>query len=387
MIIERFRHLHQLADLLTRYPIVAILGARQVGKTTLARQLVARMDTPTTVLDLENPIDLARLDDPMLALQDRSGLVVLDEIQRRPALFPVLRVLADRPQSPARFLVLGSASPMLLQQSSESLAGRIHYHELGGFALDEVGQDATERLWRRGGFPPAFLATSDAASAEWRRDFVRTFLERDLPQLGVRVPAITLRRFWTMLAHYHAQVWNGAELARAFGVSAPTVRHYLDTLTAALVLRQLPPWFENLGKRQVKAPKVYIADSGLLHTLLNVQTQADLEGHPKVGASWEGFALGEVITRLGAQPEECFFWATHAGAELDLLVVRGNRRWGFEFKRTVAPRLTRSMHSALADLRLERLEVVHAGDQTFPLADTVRALALGRLLDDLGPLP
>jgi hypothetical protein len=366
---------------------VAILGARQVGKTTLARQLVARMDTPTTVFDLENPIDLARLDDPMLALQDRSGLVVLDEIQRRPALFPVLRVLADRPQPPARFLVLGSASPMLLQQSSESLAGRIHYHELGGFALDEVGQDATERLWRRGGFPPAFLATSDAASAEWRRDFVRTFLERDLPQLGVRVPAITLRRFWTMLAHYHAQVWNGAELARAFGVSAPTVRHYLDTLTAALVLRQLPPWFENLGKRQVKAPKVYIADSGLLHTLLNVQTQADLEGHPKVGASWEGFALGEVIARLGAQPEECFFWATHAGAELDLLVVRGNRRWGFEFKRTVAPRLTRSMHSALANLCLERLEVVHAGDQTFPLADTVRALALGRLLDDLDPLP
>jgi uncharacterized protein len=387
MIIERLRHLAQLADLLTRYPIVAILGARQVGKTTLARQLVARTDTPTTVFDLENPVDLARLDDPMLALRDLSGLVVLDEIQRRPTLFPVLRVLADRPQSSARFLVLGSASPTLLQQSSESLAGRIHYHELGGFALDEVGQYATERLWRRGGFPPAFLAASDAASAEWRRDFVRTFLERDLPQLGVRVPAITLRRFWTMLAHYHAQVWNGAELARAFGVSAPTVRHYLDTLTAALVLRQLPPWFENLGKRQVEAPKVYIADSGLLHTLLNVPTQADLEGHPKVGASWEGFALGEVMTRLGAQPEECFFWATHAGAELDLLVVRGNRRWGFEFKRTVAPRLTRSMHSALADLRLERLEVVHAGDQTFPLADTVRALALGRLLDDLDPLP
>jgi uncharacterized protein len=387
MIIERLRHLAQLADLLIRYPIVAILGARQVGKTTLARQLVARMDTPTTVFDLENPVDLARLDDPMLALQDLSGLVVLDEIQRRPTLFPVLRVLADRPQSSARFLVLGSASPTLLQQSSESLAGRIHYHELGGFALDEVGQYATERLWRRGGFPPAFLAASDTASAEWRRDFVRTFLERDLPQLGVRVPALTLRRFWTMLAHYHAQVWNGAELARAFGVSAPTVRHYLDTLTAALVLRQLPPWFENLGKRQVKAPKVYIVDSGLLHTLLHVQTQADLESHPKIGASWEGFALGEVITRLGAQPEECFFWATHAGTELDLLVVRGTRRWGFEFKRTVAPRLTRSMHSALADLRLERLEVVHAGNQTFPLAETVRALALGRLLEDLAPLP
>jgi hypothetical protein len=267
------------------------------------------------------------------------------------------------------------------------LAGRIHYHELGGFALDEVGQDTTERLWLRGGFPPAFLAASDVASAEWRRDFVRTFLERDLPQLGVRVPALTLRRFWTMLAHYHAQVWNGAELARAFGVTAPTVRHYLDTLTAALVLRQLPPWFENLSKRQVKVPKIYIADSGLLHTLLNVQTRTALEGHPKVGASWEGFALGEVITRLEAQPEECFFWATHAGAELDLLVVRGQQRWGFEFKRTVAPRLTRSMHTALADLRLERLDVVHAGDQTFPLAAHVRAVALGRLLDDLEPLP
>lgn len=307
MMLDRPRHLRQLEDLLSRYPIVAILGARQVGKTTLARQLVVRTGTPTTVFDLENPIDLARLDDPMLALQDLTGLVVLDEIQRRPALFPVLRVLADRPQVPARFLVLGSASPALLQQSAESLAGRIHYHELGGFALDEVGPDATARLWLRGGFPAAFLAHSDTASADWRRDFVRTFLERDLPQLGVRVPALTLRRFWTMLAHYHAQVWNGAELARAFGVTAPTVRHYLDTLTAALVLRQLPPWFENLGKRQVRAPTVYLADSGLLHTLLNVQTRADLEGHPKVGASWEGFALGEVITRLGAQPEECFF--------------------------------------------------------------------------------
>ena len=387
MIIARSRHLHQLADRLTRYPIVAILGARQVGKTTLAQQLVAHVGTPTTVFDLEHPTDLARLSDPMLTLQDLTGLVVLDEIQRQPDLFPILRVLADRRSHPARFLVLGSASPTLLQQSSESLAGRIHYHELGGFALDEVGQDATERLWLRGGFPPAFLAASDVASAEWRRDFVRTFLERDLPQLGVRVPALTLRRFWTMLAHYHAQVWNGAELARAFGVTAPTVRHYLDTLTAALVLRQLPPWFENLSKRQVKVPKIYIADSGLLHTLLNVQTRTALEGHPKVGASWEGFALGEVITRLEAQPEECFFWATHAGAELDLLVVRGQQRWGFEFKRTVAPRLTRSMHTALADLRLERLDVVHAGDQTFPLAAHVRAVALRRLLDDLEPLP
>lgn len=386
MILARPRHLHQLEDLLTRYPVVAILGARQVGKTTLARQLVAPAGYPSTVFDLENPIDLARLDDPMLALQNLQGVVVLDEIQRRPDLFPVLRVLADRPQRPARFLVLGSASPVLLQQSSESLAGRIHYHELGGFALDEVGLEATDRLWLRGGFPASFLARSDAASAAWRRDFVRTFLERDLPQLGVRVPATTLHRFWTMLAHYHAQVWNGAELARAFGVTAPTVRHYLDALTAALVLRQLPPWFENVGKRQVKAPKVYIADSGLLHTLLNVPTHTVLESHPKVGASWEGFALGEVITRLGAYPEECFFWATHGGAELDLLVVCGTQRWGFECKRTVAPRLTRSMRAALADLRLERLDVIHAGEHTFPLADTVRAVALRRIFEDLQPL-
>lgn len=399
MILNRFRHLHQLEDLLTRYPIVAIVGARQVGKTTLARQLVARTVNPTTVFDLENPIDLARIGDPMLALKDLEGLVVLDEIQRKPDLFPVLRVLADRPRHPARFLVLGSASPTLLQQSSESLAGRIHYHELGGFAFDEVGVeslparerglkrgDATDRLWLRGGFPSSFMSSSDAASAEWRRDFVRTFLERDMPQLGVRVPAVTLRRFWTMLAHYHAQVWNGAELARAFGVTALTIRHYLDALTSALVIRQLPPWFENVGKRQVKAPKVYIADSGLLHTLLNVQSPVDLESHPKVGASWEGFALEEVITRLGAHPEECFFWATHAGAELDLLVGHGNRRWGFEFKRTVAPRVTQSMRSALSDLRLDRLEVIHAGDQTFPLADKVRAVALRRILEDLESL-
>ena len=339
------------------------------------------------LFDLENPTDIARLADPMLALQELEGLVVLDEIQRRPELFPVLRVLADRPQRPARFLVLGSASPALLQQSSESLAGRIHYHELGGFALDEVGLETTERLWLRGGFPPALLARSNAESADWRRDFVRTFLERDMPQLGVRVPALTLRRFWTMLAHYHAQIWNGAELARAFGVTAPTVRSYLDALTSALMLRQLPPWFANVGKRQVKAPKIYLADSGLLHTLLNVPSRVALEGHPKVGASWEGFALGEVITRLGAYPEECFFWATHAGAELDLLVVRGNRRWGFEFKRTVAPRMTRSMHAALTDLHLERLEVIYAGDETFPLADQVRAVALKRIYEDVGPLP
>jgi predicted AAA+ superfamily ATPase len=387
MIILRSRHLTRLHTLLAESPIVAIIGARQIGKTTLARQLAQQTASPVTVFDLENPRDLARLEDPLLALEGMQGLVVFDEIQRRPELFPILRVLADRRPLPARFLVLGSASPDLLKQSSESLAGRIQYYQLGGFALDEIASEAVQQLWVRGGFPAAFLAPSLAASVRWRENFVQTFLERDLPQLGVRVPALTLRRFWTMTAHYHAQIWNGAELARAFGMSVSTVHRYLDTLTAALVLRQLPPWFENLGKRQVKAPKIYVADSGLLHTLLGVETAEDLERHPKVGASWEGFAMGEVMTRLNARPEQCFFWATHTGAELDLLVVRGSRRWGFEFKRTVAPRLTRSMHSALADLHLERLEVVHAGGQTFPLAANVRALALARLLDDLEPLP
>ncbi len=366
--------------------MVGILGARQVGKTTLARELVAGRAEPATFFDLEDPSDLARLGEPMLALRDLRGLVVIDEVQRRPDLFPVLRVLADRPERPARFLVLGSASPDLLRQSSESLAGRIYYHELGGFALDEVGVSARDRLWLRGGFPSSFLAESDAASAEWRRGFVRTFVERDLPQLGVAIAPETLRRFWTMVAHYHGQVWNGAELARAFGISEPTVRRYLDLLTSALVLRRLQPWFENLGKRQVRSPKVYVADSGLLHTLLNLETRESLEGHPKVGASWEGFALCELLVRLGARPEESYFWATHAGAELDLLVVRGGDRLGFELKRTDAPRLTPSIRTALADLKLDRLDVIHAGEHTFPLGERVRAVALGRLYEDLEPL-
>ncbi len=384
--IARERHLGQLESLLVHHPVVAILGARQVGKTTLAQALMARAGTPATRFDLEDPDDLARLEEAKLTLAPLTGLVVIDEIQRRPDLFPLLRVLSDRPGPPARFLILGSASRDLLHQSSESLAGRIVYHPLDGFALDEVGMDHHQRLWRRGGFPRAFLAPSEGVSGEWRRAFIQTFLERDLPQLGVRIPATTLHRFWRMVAHSHGNVWKGAEIARSLAISGATVRRYLDLLTDALVVRQLPPWHENLRKRQVKSPKVYIADSGLLHALLGVESTEELESHPKVGASWEGFVLQQAVIRLGARPEECFSWATHTGAELDLLVVRGERRIGVEIKRTTAPRLTRSMHTAREALRLSRLYVIHGGEHTFRLADDVLAIPLVRLLDDLPPL-
>lgn len=384
--ISRDRHLERLAWLFRTFPIVAILGARQVGKTTLARSFGGTREWPVTRFDLESTADLALLADPELTLGPLQGLVILDEIQRRPELFPLLRVLADRPDSETKFLVLGSASPDLLRQSSESLAGRIGYHRLHGFALDEVGPAALDRLWLRGGFPRSFLAPGEAESFEWRRSFLQTFLERDLPQLGIRTPAETLRRFWSMVAHYHAQTWNGAEIARAFGVGESSVRRYLDLLTDALVLRQLPPWHANVSKRQVRSPKVFVEDSGLLHALLRIESGDDLAGHPKVGASWEGFLVKEIVERLNARTEECFFWATHAGAELDLLIVSGQRRLGFEVKRTTAPRLTRSMAAVLEDLDLERLDVIHAGERTFPLAQKVRAVAAGELLDQIEPL-
>jgi predicted AAA+ superfamily ATPase len=365
---------------------VAILGARQVGKTTLARQLVGDYAGPSTLFDLEDLDDLARLSEPKLALQGLEGLVVIDEIQRMPDLFPLLRVLVDRPDSTTQFLVLGNASPDLLRQSSETLAGRIVYHELRGFALDEVGLEAADELWLRGGFPRSFLAPTLTASSEWRHAFIRTFLERDLPQLGIQVPSSTMHRFWRMLAHYHGQIWNSAELSRSLGVAGSTVRRYLDVLSGALVVRQLAPWYENVGKRQVKSPKVYIVDSGLLHTLLGLETHADLEGHPKVGASWEGFVLAELVMRIGARDDEAYFWGTHAGAELDLLVVRGSRRLGFEVKRTTAPSTSKSMRSAFQTLGLERLDVIHAGENSFPLGEGIRAVSFRRLYEDLEPL-
>jgi len=384
--IERRLEMDTLHGLLKRHPVVGIIGARQVGKTTLARSFMEEAHQKSSYFDLESPEDIARLADPMLVLKNLKGLVVIDEVQRLPDLFQVLRVLVDRPRSPLRFLVLGSASPDLLRQSSETLAGRIIYHQLNGFAFDEIGVERHKRLWLRGGFPRAYLARTNSQSHEWLRGFIRTFLERDLPQLGITIRSTTLQRFWTMLAHYHGQVWNSSEFGRSFGVADTTVRNYLDLLTSALVIRQLQPWHENISKRQVKAPKIYITDSGVLHALLNLRSIIDLESHPKVGASWEGFLLQQVIRRLQALPEECYFWATHGGAELDLFVLRGRRRYGFEFKRTTSPRVTPSMRSALSDLKLKRLDVIHAGENSFPLGEKIRAVSRQRLLVDIQPL-
>lgn len=379
--LDRVLHRRTVLRLLKDYPVVALLGARQVGKTTLALDILQRRRGHR--FDLEDSADHARLTDARLALADLDGLVVIDEVQRRPELFQTLRVLADRRPLKARFLVLGSASPDLLCQSSESLAGRIAFHTLDGFDLGEVGSRDLNRLWLRGGFPSSFLARNDDASFAWRRNFVQTFIERDLPQLGVRIPAPTISRFWVMLAHYHAQIWNASEFARSFGVSDKTVRHYLDLLASAFVVQVLPPWHANLAKRQVKSPKVYIRDTGLLHALLDIRDRRGLERHPKVGASWEAYALRQTAQRLGALPQECFFWAVHSGAEIDLLWVRGRQRWGFEFKRTSSPALSRSLMSAVEELQLQRAFVVHAGEATFPLHKKVTALAVARLLDDL----
>lgn len=381
--INRQREIKIILGMLRRNPVVGIIGARQVGKTTLAHNIIQHARRSSTFYDLENPEDAVRLSDPMLALKGLKGIVVIDEIQRLPEIFPVLRVLADRQGVSARFLVLGSASPELLRQGSETLAGRIAYHELGGFSSDEVGISNYLRLWLRGGFPKSYLAASEAASYEWRRDFIRTFLERDIPQLGINIRSATLHRFWSMLAHYHGQIWNASEFGRSFGVADTTVRNYVDILSSALVARQLQPWHENISKRQVKSPKIYIMDSGILHALLGIKSHLDLEKHPKVGASWEGFVIEQLIRRAGFRKEECFFWATHGGAELDLLVVRGRERLGFEIKLTSSPQATPSMRNAVSDLRLKQLYLIHAGDESFQLEQKIKAVAFRRLLKDI----
>ena len=373
----------ELLRRLRAHRAVALVGARQVGKTTLAREVARQWKGKTHHFDLEDPVDVQRLADPGLALRPLEGLVVLDEIQRAPEIFPLLRVLVDRPRPATRFLVLGSASPELLHQSSESLAGRISYLEMDGFVLDEVGRHHWEKLWVRGGFPKSFLARSASQSVEWRRDFIRSFLERDIPMLGFSTSATTLRRFWTMVAHYHGQLWSGAELARALGCSEPSARRYLDLLTSTFVLRQLQPFHANLRKRQVKSPKVYLRDSGLLHTLLGIDSREALDVHPKIGASWEGFLIEQILRTMRTPSEQVFFWATHGGAELDLLIIQSGRRVGFEFKRTESPSLTPSMRSALKDLDLHSLTVVHGGRTNYELAPRVRAVAVPDFLDQL----
>ena len=383
MDIVRAESLSQLRLLLAEFPVVTLLGARQVGKTTLARQLAAER-SDTTWFDLEDPATAALLDEPGLALRPLKGLVVLDEIQRVPEIFPLLRVLADRPGTPARFLVLGSASPELLRQTSETLAGRVAFHHLDGFDITEV--DDLDRLWLRGGLPRSYVATSEPASARWRQSFVETFLSRDVAAVTSSMAPATMRRFWTMLAHWHGQTWNGAEFGRAFGVSHTTVRRHLDLLTSLFVVRQLQPWFENIAKRQVRAPKVYVADTGILHTLLGLKSRDDVLSHPKVGASWEGFAIAQIIARLAAPSEQCFHWSTHSGAELDLLVISGTKRHGFEIKRTEAPRLTRSMRSSFDTLHLDQLDVIHAGTRRYALASGIRALPAAEMEQELVPL-
>lgn len=358
---------------LRRNPVTAILGPRQCGKTTLARTIAAR-HKGVRFLDLEDPPVLAGFDSPMTLLGGLRGLVIIDEVQRRPDLFPALRVLSDREPQPARFLILGSASPELIRQTSETLAGRIEFVEMGGFDLREVGENSWRTLWWRGGFPRAFLAESDPDSVAWREQFISTFLERDIPQLGLSLPALTLRRFWTMVAHYHGQTWNSTEIAASLGVSDHTSRRYLEILSGAYMLRLLAPWHENLAKRQRRAPKVYIRDTGLLHALLGISDSESLWSHPKCGGSWEGFALEQVLRVVPGR--DVYYWAVHGGTELDLLVMHKGRRIGFEFKFADAPRLAHGIDSAVRDLRLDRLWIVYPGEQRYPLAEKVEVLPL-----------
>jgi hypothetical protein len=367
--------IHRIERTLAIHPIAALLGPRQCGKTTVARMIAEQR--PSTYFDLEDPVAVRRLSAPLTVLQDLSGLIIVDEVQRRPDLFELLRVLVDRPQNAAQFLLLGSASPQLVRGVAESLAGRIGFIDMSGFTIAEVDPAERDRLLVRGGFPRSFLAEDDSASMAWRQSFLRTFLERDIPQLGITIPAETLRRFWTMVAHYHGQIWNAAQFARSLGTSEVTARRYLDILAGAYMVRILPPWFENLGKRQVKAPKIYVRDSGVLHALLQLGTLAELQSHPKLGAAWEGFAVEQIVGWLDTR--DAYYWATHGGAELDLLVRIAGKNYGFEFKYADAPGTSRSMHIALDDLALEHLWVVYPGRQEYALDSRISVLPVDSL--------
>jgi predicted AAA+ superfamily ATPase len=381
MSVLRAGYVQIIRDRLRENPIVSLVGPRQAGKTTLARMVAAESREPVHFFDLESPTDVARLRAPELLLRSLAGLVILDEAQRKPELFELLRVLADRRPLPARFLILGSASPALVKGASESLAGRVSFVDITGFTLPEVGTDALMPLWWRGGFPRAFLAADDAGSRQWIDDFRRTFLERDVPQLGIQIPAATLGRFWTMLAHYHGQVLNVAELARSLGTSEPTARRYLDILTGTYVVRQLPPWFENLKKRQIRSTKVYVRDSGILHALLDINDWPGLQAHPKLGASWEGYCLEQILSAAGDR--KAYFWGTQGGAELDLFLMHRGKRIGVEFKYSDAPSTTRSMRVAMQDLALDHLYVVHPGEHDFPLDESISAVTLPTVLERL----
>jgi predicted AAA+ superfamily ATPase len=364
-----------IVDALTRTPIVSLLGPRQSGKTTLAREFARRRKT--TIFDLENPTDAARLSLPMNTLEPLRGLVVIDEVQRMPSLLAILRVLADRPRTPARFLILASADPRLVRGVSESLAGRVSHIDIAGFDLSEVGPENHQKLWLRGGLPRSYLARSNGKSLAWRKDYVRDFLQRDLTELGVTIPSATLGRFWSMIAHYHGGVWNAAEFARSLGTSENTARHYLDLLSGAWAVRQLQPWFENIGKRQIRSPKVYVRDVGLLHALLDLETHEQLMGHQKVGASFEGFAIEQIVSLLRVR--DAYFWGTHQGAELDLLVMHRGKRFGFEVKLSESPTVSKSMRIAAENLALDHLFVVYPGSKSFSLDEQAEAVAIADL--------
>jgi len=374
--IDRDYYLTSLATATKRSPVTALLGPRQCGKTTLAR--IFGKQCNASYFDLESPVDQQRLQNPELMLGSLSGMVVLDEIQIKPELFNVLRVLVDNPKIQSHFLVLGSAAPHIIKNVSETLAGRVEFIELTGFNLQEINN--IDQLWLRGGFPRSFLAASELESLAWREGFVRTFLERDIPVLGINIAATALRRFWTMLAHFHGQTWNASELGRSMGLSDKTVRSYLDILTATFMIRQLQPWYENIRKRQVKAPKIYFRDTGLLHSLLAVPDYHSLTGHPRLGASWEGFALEQVLQVV--RPPEAYFWSTHSGAEVDLFFFHGGKRYGVEFKFNEAPKITKSMHAAVKYLALDHLWVVYPGKEEYPVTDQIMVRPLSTIICD-----
>lgn len=376
MFINRPSYISQIEKAFRTHSVVAILGPRQCGKTTLSRNYIEikKLENKVHFFDLEDPADLSVLENPKTALEPLDGIIIIDEIQRIPNLFPVIRVLVDQPHSKRKFLILGSASRDLIRQSSETLAGRIAYIELAPFSLNEV--DDQEKLWLRGGFPNSYLASSIDDSVYWRKAYVSTFLERDIPNLGIRIPPQTLRRFWTMLAHYHGQTFNASEIGKSLGVSDTTSRHYLDILTGSFMVRQLLPWTVNIKKRQVKTPKIYFRDSGIFHTLSGITDRKSLLHHPKLGASWEGFALEEVIRFYQAEPEECYFWGVHNQAELDLLVVKNGYMKGFEFKYGDSPRITQSMEIALETLKLDSLQIIYPGKKDYLLGDKIRVNGL-----------